>query len=49
MRIEYKRITGKVGLEITMTEDLQNGQEAVVAMHISNWDELSEKDRDYNI
>lgn len=41
MQVEYRRIAGKVGMEVVMRKELANGKEALAAMHCSNWDEIT--------
>lgn len=49
MKVEYRRIDNKVGMEIVMRKELPNGTEALAAMHVSNWDVLTEKEQDMRL
>lgn len=46
MKIEYKRITGKVGMQVMVIHELPDGNESVSAMHISDWDTISKEKQD---
>ena len=49
MQVEYRRIENKVGMEVVMRKELPNGIEALAAMHVSNWDVLTEEQQEKHL
>lgn len=45
MIIEKNRVANKVGMEVSIRQELPNGEEALAVMHIFNWDEITEEER----
>ena len=49
MKKEIQIISGKIGVQIVLKQELPGNMEAVVAEHCYDWDRMSEEDKEKHI